>query len=179
MATDYGRKARRVLASDINAITLTNSSIISQGDVNGGAEIKIQHAGDACITPSAFYIELKDMIAWTNITCEFYLTNKASCWAFNVAGYGAVTGNLLTYNSSLDKISKSVNCFELPQFTTQITVCDNATTNMYHVSYAVGAYRSFFISRRRNVGTGLAGISHGLSCISVNGISTVRNIFVW
>jgi hypothetical protein len=178
MATHYGRKARRVLASDINAITLVNSSILLQSDINGGAEIQIQHAGNACITTSSFYIELKDTIAWTNITCEFNLTSKASCWGFNTASYSSI-GNLLAFNPVIDTISRSVNCFELPQFSKVMTACDNATGNMYHNSFAVGTYRSFFVSRRRNVGVGLAGISHGLSCIGVNGITTVRNIYIW
>jgi len=179
MATHYGVKATRINSSDISSITITNCSIASQGDIGNGYEIQFTNAGSGCGLPVSFYIELRDSVAWSNISCEFYLVGTASCWSFNQAGHGAVAGNLISYNSTIDTITAAKNCFELPQFTKQMTICDNATTNMLHSSFAVGAFRSFRINRRRSSLVTPAGISHGRDCIGANGYTIVRNIFVW
>lgn len=175
----YGLKATRISSYDISSITIGNCSIASQGDTNNGYQIQFTNAGSGCTLNVTFYIELKDNVSWSNISCEFYLVGTASCWAFNQASNGAVTGNLVSYNSSIDTITAAKNCFELPQFNKQMVVCDNASTNMFHSSFAVGAYRSFRINRRRSSLVLPAGISHSRNCIGLNGYTIVRNIFVW
>lgn len=187
MTVFYGRKAYRVTADKISSVTNVNGTIISQGDINEGYEITFQHDTAGCgAADSGLFVAIKDFIPWTNISMEFYLTGTASCWSFNNGGYVGSAGNsgtgyLLSYNSSLDVISKAVNSFELPQYTKQMNACDNASTNFMHSSYYTGAFRKFSITRRRDSSGNLAGPCTGRSCNSTGAGSwtTIRNIYVW
>lgn len=183
MSTNYGRTSRRIGSFDINLLTVANGTVLSSGeDSYGGYFIKFQFDNNGCgVTPdSRFSIELKDQTPWTNISYEAYNQGTAACWDFNAGGTFGL-GNLLAYNSSIDTISRAVNCFELPQFTKKMSACDNNSDNFMHGNFFVGSYRSFFVTRRRNLTTSLANLNFQRSCCSTGTGSfiIVRNIFVW
>ena len=183
MSINYGRNSRRIGSFDINLLTVANGTVLSSGeDSYGGYFIKFQfdNAGCGGSPDSRFSIELKDTTPWTNISYEAYNEGHASCWEFNQGGTFGL-GNLLAFNSSIDTISKAVNCFELPQFTKQMGACDNASTNFMHPTYTVGSFRSFFVTRRRGSSGLLANLNFQRSCNSAGAGSfiIVRNIFVW
>lgn len=182
MSINYGRNSRRIGSFDINLLTVANGTVVSSGeDSYGGYFIKFQIDSAGCGAPnSRFSIELKDQTPWTNISYEAYNEGTASCWDFNAGGAFGL-GNLLAYNSSIDTISRAVNCFELPQFAKKMSACDNNSDNFMHNVYAVGTFRSFFVTRRRNLTTSLVNLNFERSCNSTGTGSfiIVRNIFVW
>lgn len=181
MGIAYGTNSLRIKSAHINQVVNTNGTIVSQGD-NQGFEFQWypNNAGCGATPNSTFYIELLDPIPWTNITYELYTTGIASCWNFNSGG-SLGNGNLVAFNSSVDRVTRSVNSFNLPQYTIQMNACDNASTNFMHSSYKTGTYRSFFVSRRRSSLSSLAQINLSLSCNSTGSgsIYIIRNIFVW
>ncbi len=175
MGTSYGRRSTRVSSAHINQITNTNGTIISQGDDrNGGYEFVWYPLNNGCgVTPnSQFYIELKDNIPWTYITYQYKTTGTSSCWNFNQAA-----GNMISFNSSIDRVFNSVNSFENPAYQIKMSACDNEATNFYRFA----GTKSFYVTRRRNVLTTPASIYVDLSC-NATGIGhtvTVNNIFIW
>lgn len=186
MATLYGRNTRRITAADVNNVYTQNFTVTTSGDVGKGFVLDGYHTTGGCGTtdPSGVFIELKDDVPWTYITMEFYLTGTAACWSFNNGGYpNAInnTGNLLSFNSSLDRVFNSTNSFELPQFAIKMNACDNNANNFMHGSFQVGSFRTFRVTRRRNTSGNLAGPHHGRSCNSTGtGARTIiKNIFVW
>ncbi len=182
MAINYGIRARRITASDIDLVTNTNGTIVSQGNVNSGFEFQWYPNNGGCgATPnSSFSIRLLDPIPWTRITYELYTTGTSSCWNFNSGG-NLGNGNLLAFSSSIDRVFYSENSFNLSQYTVQMQACDNATTNFMHVSYSTGTFRKFFVNRRRDSSLSLASIDLELSCNStgIGSLFILRNIFVW
>lgn len=182
MGISYGTNSLRIKSAHINQIVNTNGTIVSQGDSGQGFEFRWypNNAGCGGSPNSKFYIELLDPIPWTNITYEVYTTGTASCWNFNSGG-SLGTGNLVAFNSSIDRVTRCQNSFELPQYTLQMSACDNATTNFMHVSFKTGTFRSFFATRRRDSPSSLANINLELSCngAGVDNIFIIRNIFVW
>ena len=182
MGINYGIRARRITASDINLVTNTNGTIVSQGDVNSGFEFQWYPNNGGCgATPnSSFSIQLLDPIPWTRISYELYTTAYASCWNFNNGG-SLGNGNLLTFSAGTDRVFYGENSFELSQYTVQMSACDNATTNFMHVSYKTGDYRKFFVNRRRDSSLSLSSINVELSCngTGISNLFIIRNIFVW
>ena len=183
MGISYGRSSLRVTSDDVNSITNTNGTIVSQGnDSYGGFQITWYPLNGGCgVTPNSFFkVELKDPIPWTNITYELYTTAYSACWNFNQGGQNG-TGNLATFNSSLDRTFNTKNSFELPQYQIKMNACDNEPTNFMHNSFKTGTFRSFFVTRRRSVTTSLANINVELSCngTGASQLYTIRNIFVW
>lgn len=181
MGVFYGSNSKRVTEADINQIIYANGTILEQGTgSDGGFFVKFQFDTGGCgSTPDGYIkVELKDNIPWSKVSFEIYNSGSASCWSYNQGSY---SGNLLSFNSSLDRIFNSVNCFELPQYTKTMNACDNASTNFLHSTYKTGTYNSFYITRRRDVGAGLAQITHQRSCNSAGTGSFViiRNIFIY
>lgn len=186
MSVKYGTKSVRLTSADINQVVQANCTVLDSGNdpSDGSYYLKMQPNNGGCgATPnSKFYIELKDNIPWTKISYEVYIVGAASCWNFNQGGsYGL--GNFLSFDTaSGDRVFYSQNSFELPQFTTKMSACDNLSTNFYHGNFQVGPFRSFFVTRRRDTSnSNLANINIEISC---NGAGSpnyilVRNIFVW
>jgi hypothetical protein len=191
MAVGYGPVSRLLTSNDINNITIANSTLISSGiDINGGYYVTFQPNNYGCgVTPnSSLQVELKDNSLWTKITYEMYFTLTSSCWNFN--NYGTFgTGNLLTFNSTIDRVFNCVNSFEvidggtgLPKYTKQMNACDGATTNFLLSGNQTGTYRSFFVTRRRDTSTSaLVKLICELSCNATGAGNNVtfRNIRVW
>ena len=193
MSVFYGRNASQVNLYGVNSVSTTGGTILSQGnDANGGYFIQFQHDLGGCGGPdSGIYIELKDTtINWTWISCRFQVSGSASCWSFSNTGgsnYGAGVGisgtaNLLAYSTaSGDKLSKGYLTIDDPTFATHdpLYACDNDANNFFR--YNTGVYRSFTMTRRRNVGAGLAGIHHGRSCNTSGGgsVTIIDQIRIW
>lgn len=187
MAVNYGQAARRVTSSEVYQVVTTGGTVLSTGDDNDGFFVSFQHDQAGCgAAESGVFVEIKDFITWTYVSMEFYLTGTAACWSFNngdrATGIGnSGTGNLLSFNSTLDRVHKSVNCFELPQFTLQMSACDNNSNNFFNNAYHVGSFKTFRINRRRNVNGNRAGPMHGRSCNTTGSgsVTLIRNIWVW
>ena len=193
MSVFYGRNAAQINLYGVNSVSTTGGTILSQGnDANGGYFIQFQHDLGGCGGPdSGIYIELKDTtINWTWISCRFQVSGSASCWSFSNTGgsnYGAGVGisgtaNLLAYSTaSGDKLSKGYLSFNEPAFSTHdpLYACDNDANNFFR--YNTGVYRSLTMTRRRNVGAGLAGIHHGRSCNTSGGgsVTIIDQIRIW
>jgi hypothetical protein len=186
MATLYGAASRRITLTDINFVTMQATTIITSGiDTSGGYYITFQVDGVGCVpSPNNPYvvIELKDNPPWTMITYEMYFTTTSSCWNFNSGGTNG-TGGLLAYDPLIDRVFNCVNSFELPQYTKQMSVCDNAATNFLHYTHATGTFRSFFVTRRRDTSSySPVQIMCELACNAESGVGkniTIRNIMVW
>lgn len=184
MATYYGRRSFLIKSAHINQVVNVNGTIVSQGDTaeNGGFEFRWYPLNGGCgsTANSKFYIELRDPFAWTNIAYEYYTTGTSSCWNFNQGGsYGL--GNFLSFDSTIDRLSNSINSFELSKYDKKMSACDNLSTNFYHPSFVTGTFRRFFVSRRRNSAASLCNINVELSCNNTGTAHTIfiRNIYVW
>jgi hypothetical protein len=194
MATFYGRNTSQVNLFGVNSISTTGGTILSQGnDANGGYFIQFQHDVGGCGgADSGVYIELKDTTPnWTWISCRFQLSGSASCWSFSnsvgVGNFGSGVGisgtaNLLAYDTTGgDKLSNGYLSYNDPAFATHnpTYACDNNADNFF--IYNTGVYRRLTMTRRRNVGAGLAGIHHGRSCNSTGGgsVTIIDQIRVW
>lgn len=187
MSITYGQKGYRVTQAQVSQVVTTGGTLLESGDRQGGFYVKFQHDQAGCGGPeSGVFIEISNFISWSYVSMEFYLTGNAACWDFNngtrATNIGnSASGNLLTFNSALDAVTKAENCFELPQFTLQMSACDNNSNNFFHGSYNVGSYKTFRIVRRRNQNGNLAGPMHARSCNSTGtGSDTIiKNIYVW
>jgi hypothetical protein len=193
MAAFYGRNTSQVNLYGVNSISTTGGTILSQGnDANGGYFIAFQHDLGGCGgADSGVYIELKDTTHnWTWISCRFQLSGAAACWSFSDTGgsnFGTAVGingtaNLLAYSTANgDKLSNGYLSYNYPDFATHypLSACDNDANNFFR--YNTGVYRGFTMTRRRNVGAGLAGIHHGRSCNTTGGgsVTIIDQIRVW
>ena len=185
MGVKYGTKAVRVKSSDINLVVNTNGTILSQGDdSSGGYSISFQFNNAGCgwdPLASAMQVQLKDNVPWTKVSYEVFNAGDAACWNFNSGGtYGL--GNLINFDSSLDRLFFSNNSFELSKYTKIMQACDNATTNFFHPAFKTGTTNSFFVTRRRNTSvSSLVNLIFERQCNSFGTGSyvTLRNIFVW
>lgn len=186
MAISYGRMSKRIGASDIDSVIVTHMTILEEGEDNtGGYYLTVYpnaYAGGCSVAPDPYvYVNIKNWALhnWRRLSFKTYGTFVASCWDLNESVYN---NNILTYSTgSGDRIFKSVNCFELPQFNVQTAACDNASTNAFHTTYKVGSYREWYQTRRRNSLTTVAGPAVHLSCNSTNTGSLIRfsDIFVF
>lgn len=188
MTTYYGRQAYRVTASQVSSVDITGGTIISQGDVDGGFEVRFQHDLGGCGNPdSGIFVAIRDFVSWTWMSVDFMVTGTASCWSFNHPSYGAAvgngaTGNILTYNESLgDKCVKTYLAQEDAAYSShdKVTACDNDSNNF--MRYTGETFRRCTFVRRRNVNGQLAGPHHGRSCNSTGSgsMTVIKNIYVW
>lgn len=174
----------KVTPDMVNNVFYTGSTIISQGaDSTGGYYITYQHDVGGCGTlpESNLFVELKDVIPWTKMTCEFYCTGTSACWDFNnfyvtLPPGAPAYGNMLPFNATVDNVFNCVNSFENPAYTLQMSTCDNSTANFMRFN----SFRSFYATRRRNVNGQLAGPQHGRTCntIGPSATTTIRNIYI-
>ena len=185
MSIFYGRTAERVTSSQINAVTLVGATIISQGDVEGGYEIRVQHnTGNACDSTGVF-VQIRDFISWTGISAEFQTTGSAACWTYmQPGGYGSAggDGNIYSYDEALgDRCVKTYLAQDDAQFVThaKASACDNDANNF--MRYNTTTFRNCTFIRRRIVNGSLGGVHHGRACseIGANAITVIKNIYVW
>ena len=190
MASFYGRKSTQVTSYFVNSVNTTGGTIISQGDdANGDFYVRFQHNNSGCGgADSGIFVELKDIFAWTGISCRFRVLGSASCWSFsNSSAYGAAVGasgtaNLQNYSYAAgDRLSQGYLSYEQAAYSSHdpIFACDNNSNNF--MIYNTGVYRGFNMTRRRNVNGSLAGIHHGRSCNTTGSgsITIIKNIMVW
>ena len=68
MAIQYGRVKRRVKFSDVNRIGTVGSTVLFNGDKDGGLELTFRADNGGCgFTPSSFVVEFKSEIPWDKI----------------------------------------------------------------------------------------------------------------
>lgn len=187
MAIQYGLARKRVGLADIHSTVLSNMTMTDEGqDINGGYYVTgyVNSNAPGCgnpIEPSiAVNVKNEALPGWKKITFKSRGTFTAACWWLNEAAPYA--NNISTFSTAAgDSIFKSLNCFELPQFTVKTFACDNDSTNAFHPSFLVGSFREWYQTRRRNVLTTLAGPSIGLSCNSVGtgATITISDIYIF
>jgi hypothetical protein len=188
MSTVYGINSLKVSASMIDSVTTTGGTIIEQTDnPNTGYQITFRHDLAGCGNPnSGILILLKDIIPWTRISFEWLGNGTASCWSFmdsssnHGTSTGTATGNLLGYSESLgDVITKPNLTWEVPAYQShpRTTACNNDNNNFFRFNESL--YKSFRMTRRRNINGSLAGIHHGRSCNSTGAFTIIRNIRIW
>jgi hypothetical protein len=171
---------KRVTSDMIDSVVNTNCTLLSQGnDGTGGYAISYQfNLGGCGGTESGLYIKIKNTIPWSRIICKFTNEGSAACWTFNQNGYGGISPNLASYNTSLGDIIfrwDASNAFENTQFNVQTGACDNESTNFMRYS----GVKSFYMFMRRN-DSNIAGVGHGRSCNSTGGGSycTISEIYI-
>jgi len=178
MGISYGTNPRKILTADIDSTSLLNCTNTASIDDVNGAVISFSHPDIGC-TSSGFTMLLKDVVPWTYITFKIYVTGIASCWSFSEGtNYVPSAPNIINWNSSIDRVFFSQNCWELPQYALKMTTCDNSSDNFFHDTYHTGTFKSFFTTRRRSSSASLAGLSHGRACIGA-GTTVVSDIRVW
>jgi len=171
---------RRVTSDMIDTVYNQSCTITSQGnDSTGGYAISYYFNLGGCGSPdSGLYFTIKNTIPWSRIFCKFTNEGTAACWSFNQSGYGGISPNLASYNTSLGDIIyrwDSTNSFENTQFTVQTNACDNDTTNFMRYS----GVKSFYMFMRRN-NSNIAGVGHGRSCNGTGSGSycTISEIYI-
>jgi hypothetical protein len=188
MATVYGINSLMVTTSMIESVTITGGTITAQTtNSNSEYEITFRHDLSGCGGPdSGILILLKNTIQWTRISFEWLGNGTAACWSFMEPGsnFGSATGtgdgNLLAYNESLgDVITKPNLTWEVPEYQShgRTYACDNDANNFFRFNSS--SFKSFRMTRRRNVNGSLAGIHHGRSCNSTSSSTIIRNIRIW
>ena len=163
----------------VDSIYINQCTVIQNGNgANGRFIFEVTHDTSGCPNPTGFNIMLKDDIKWTMISYMVEVEGTASCWNFNNNNsYIPEPNRLIAWNSSIDRIISAENSFELPQFATKMSACDNNSDNFMHSSFRVGDFRKFHALRRRNLSlSGLAGPAHGRSCHSAGGRTIISNI---
>ena len=188
MSTSYNRQIHKVTASDIDAVTHQNCTIITNGDYgrNGTYLFKLQYNLSGCGgSESGGSIDIAnkpDGWRWEYITWKNTIYGAASCWSFNVfGGYGGIGLNgLLAWNSTYDSVHWCSNSFETEGVTLKMHACDNNVTN-FHRSQVNPDPKVFWTTRRRDSSTTPAGPSHGRSCNSTGtgATWTVSDIIVF
>ena len=187
MSTINGANNHLVTSENVYAINLLQSVIIPEETGNiglyGGYQVKCYHQANDCST-SGIFLELNDLIPWTNISCEFELGGVASCWGFN-DNFGAspASGYLYAYNESLGDIipfQRCLNSWEVPAYQThsKTFACDNNVDNFFRYS---DNPKTLLMRRRRDISVNRAGINHGRACKSagVDSYTIIKNIYIW
>jgi hypothetical protein len=171
---------KRVTNDMIDSVVNTNCTILSQGNDNTvGYAISYQfNLGGCGGTESGLYVKIKNTIPWSRILCKFTNEGSAACWTFNQNGYGGLSPNLASYNTSLGDVIfrlDALNSFENTQFNVQTSACDNEVTNFMRYS----GVKSFYMFMRRN-DSNIAGVGHGRSCNSTGAGSycTISEIYI-
>jgi hypothetical protein len=166
---------KRVTNDMVDTVYNQNCTITSQGnDSTGGYSISYYFLLGGCGgTESGLYFTIKNTIPWSRIFCKFTNNGGAACWTFNQNGYGGISPNLASYNTSLGDIIftvDAVNSFQSASITVQPNACDNASTNMMGGGNQ-GDPKTFYMFMRRN-SSSIAGVGHGRSC---NGTGSGQN----
>ena len=194
MTVLYGTKSKLLTAQDITVYKSSGLVTTYDSDNNGSYKYSGYFTRWGCGTPQdGIYLKFNNTTIgtdWTKVTYKMYLTGSASCWNFNMGTSYALSyesiysmpnnGGMLDFNSSIDKITYSKNCFELPQYGVKMNACDNDSTNMFHGAYITGSYREFIVTRRKGSGSDF-GIHHERSCNSTgtDSVVTITDIMVF
>ena len=194
MATRYGKVKRRVTSADLNRIGVVGSTVLFNGDKDGGLELTFRADNFGCGgTPSSFAVEFKSEVAWDRIEIEFNFLDYASCWSIGSttaldylvsipSGFTSLN-NLLSFSSSnKDRVYAGEYTYELPQFQVSseadyVYRCDNNTNNWGN--YNISNYRKFKMIRTKNIKTSPAGILVVKSCCATgaSALTTLKNIY--
>jgi hypothetical protein len=195
MATKYGKVKRRVKFSDINRIATIGSTVLFNGDKDGGLELTFRANEPGCGSPlaSSFVVEFKSEIPWDKIEIEFNFLGDTGCWSIgsNQAldylvsippGFTSLN-NLLGFNSSnKDRVYDFQYTYELPtvvvSYEGQYTYnCGEAAANWGYQNIA--QYRKFKMIRTKNIKKDPAGILVVRSCTEVGerALTTLKNIY--
>lgn len=189
MAIHYNQRATKVTSSMISSITLFNVTMTLNSDIEGGFVFEGYHTTGGCgaAQDSGVLILLKDDISWSKICFKWEGTGIASCWSFMGssnwgASTGTASGNLLSYNEANgDRLHDNFLTWEVPAYQThnRTTACDNDANNFFRFNST--QFKRFRMTRRRNVGAGLAGIHHGRSCntTGTGDVTRISDIFIW
>lgn len=187
MATVYGINSLKVTTDMIDSVTTTGGTIISQSDISTGYEIVFRHDLSGCgSADSGILILLKDTIPWTNLSFQWLGNGTAACWSFMDASSnfgsatGTGTGNMLAYSEAAgDVLIKNYLAWEVSAYQShgRTYACDNDANNFFR--FNSGEYKTFQMTRRRNVNGSLAGIHHGRSCNTTASNTIIRNIRIW
>ena len=205
MAIGYGAgRGYVVRASDVNNVYTTGITTTTNGNVGDTYVYQGTINLGGCGNPnSAVFIELKDTISWSKMTCYFEINGTAACWGFNGGGNSTTNptstflevspptaglvpgGNMERYDQALaDRIFWQQNAFSSnANFVTKGSACDNNSDNFFHPSFATGgsaSIKSFWMtSRRKNQSNGLAGPFHCRSCNNGGTYILIKNIIIW
>jgi hypothetical protein len=191
VAVNYNQRAKRVMYSDIHSVTLFNIVMTKNTDENGRYIFEGYHTTGGCgvAQDSGVLILLKDDILWNKMCFRFECLGTASCWSFmdSASNYGGSTGtptgNMLAYSeASGDRLHDNFLTWEVPAYQShnRTHACDNEANNFFR--FDGGVFRKFRMTRRRNVGAGLAGIHHGRSCNTAgagSAVTRITDIFIW
>ncbi len=185
MPISYGTTSKRISAGEVHSIVTSNMTILAEGeDSLGGYYLSayINSNAPGCGSPNfpvmSVNIKNEALLGWKKVTFKTYGTFITSCWSLNENAY---SNNISSYSAVAgDRIFKSKNCFELPQFAVKTTACDNESDNAFHSYNVVGTYREWYQTRRRDSLTAIAGPSIELGCNSVGEsfIITFSDIYV-
>jgi hypothetical protein len=199
MAIGYGAGTGYIVrASDVNAVYTTGITTTTNTDVDGTYVYQGTLTLGGCGNPnSAVFIQLKDNISWSKMTCYFEMNGSAACWAFNGGGNATTNpttdflevsppttglvpgGNMQRYDEALgDMIFSDSDAFTLtPGLTRKGSACDNDANNFFRFSSTT---KSFWMTcRRKDKSNGLAGPFHCRSCNSVGSYILIKNIIIW
>lgn len=174
---------KRITSDMVDTVYNQNCTITSQGNDNtGGYSISYYfNLGGCGGTESGLYFTIKNTIPWSRILCKFTNNGYAACWTFNQNGYGGISPNLASYNTSLGDIiytADAINSFQSPSITVQPNACDNETTNFMGAG-GQGDPKTFYMFMRRN-SSSIAGVGHGRSCNGTGGGQncTISEIYI-
>jgi hypothetical protein len=193
MSVNYNPRARLVTADEVQSVTILNMTTTFNSDRNGSYTYEGYHNVTGCGGPeSGVLILLKDNIPWTRMSFLFEASGNAACWSFmssegqRAIGTGTPTGNMLEFSEAAgDRIydgylsytgNGNVGGIDSPK----TSRCDTDAANWMNFNTG-GVFRRFRMTRRRNVGAGLAGIHHGRSCngTGTGNVTRISNIFIW
>jgi hypothetical protein len=178
MSIKYGRNYRKIFTSDIDSVTLLNCTNTSSSESSTGAVLEFSHPAIGC-SSSGFTILLNSSLEWSQITFKINMTGTTACWAFSQGtSYVPTDANILNWDSSIDRVFFSKNCWELPQYTLKMNACDNNSDNFFHPGFHTGSFKEFYTTRRRNNLGAAAGLSHGRACLGA-GTTIISDIRIW
>jgi len=181
MGINYGQSGYIIGPSNISTINLTNSTLTSSGFEGsyGTWTFSMQNVGCGSTGLNLIISDGTIPFEWTKISWKTWINFGSSCWDFanNNFVYGNGAHNILSWNSSLDSISKPKNSWELPQYTLKMNACDNNPDNFTHGSFLTGSFRHWNMTRRRN-GTLSAGPAAGFACTG-GGTCIISQIMVF
>jgi hypothetical protein len=181
MGINYGPAGYIIGPSNISTINLTSCTLTSSGfeDSYGIWTFNMQNVGCGS---TGFNLIINDStvpFVWTKISWKTWFNFGSACWNFANSNsvYGNGAHNILSWNSSLDSISRPKNSFELPQYTLKMSACDNNSDNFAHGTYLTGSFRNWNMLRRRN-GALSAGPAAGFAC-TAGGTCVISQIMVY
>jgi hypothetical protein len=194
MAIQYGKVKRRVKYADLNRIGIIGSTVLFNGDKDGGLELTFRADNYGCGgIPSSFAVEFKNEIQYDRIEIEFNFLGNVGCWSIG-SGTALDSGtsiplgftslnNLLGFSASnKDRVYDFKYTYELPT-----VVITNPGQYVYNCGEAaanwgdknITEYRKFKMIRTKNIKKDPAGILVVRSCTETgaSALTTLKNIY--